>query len=127
MLTHEALRPIRRSLLALSLALALVLGAATLNPAAAVEPQGWDSGPDVTVFNYLLLILIIPLGLAIVITVLTLLPSLASKRGYEPGQAWRGEAQWFGGPTKGVKSADDVTPEQIESRSKDTGGTSANW
>ena len=61
------------------------------------------------------------------LTLLTVLPSLASKRGYEPGQSWRSDAEWFGGPTKGVKSADEVTPEQIESRSKDTGGTSAGW
>ena len=127
MFTHQGVPPIRRSLLALPVAFALVLGAGLLSPAATEEPAGWDTANNVSGYYYLMLLVIIPLGLAIVITLLTLLPSLASKRGYEPGQTWRGETEWFGGPTKGVRAADEVTPEQIESRSKDTGGTSAGW
>ena len=61
------------------------------------------------------------------ITFLALLPSLASDRGYEPGQSWRGESEWFGGRTKGVQTADEVTPDQVEASSKDSGGTSGRW
>ena len=50
------------------------------------------------------------------ITLLALVPLLISDRGYQPGQSWRGEVEWFGGPTKGVQAADEVTPEQIEAR-----------
>jgi hypothetical protein len=125
--THDAARRIRRSLLSLSVAVSLVLCAALVTPAAADTPTAWENAPDVSPLGFLLVLVIIPLGIAAVLALLTILPSMASDRGYEPGQAWRGEAEWFGGPTRGVRSAAEVTPEQIETRSKDTGGTSANW
>ena len=113
--------------LALSGAFSLVLGAAFLVPAAADTPAEWETAPTVSPLDFLLVLVIIPLALAAVITLLALLPSLAHDRGYEPGQAWRGESEWFGGPTKGVKTADEVTPDQVESSSKDSGGTSGRW
>ncbi len=125
--THDASRPVRRLVLALSGAFSLVLGAAFLVPAAADTPAEWDTAPTVSPLDFLLVLVIIPLALAAVITLLTLLPSLAHDRGYEQGQAWRGESEWFGGPTKGVKTADEVTPDQVESSSKDSGGTSGRW
>jgi hypothetical protein len=125
--THDAARLIRRSLLALSAAGSLVLGAALVSPAAAATPTAWDQPPKVSALDFLLVLVIFPLGLAAVIALLTVLPSMARDKGYQPGQSWRGEPEWFGGPTKGVKAADEVTPEQIESRSKGTGGTSASW
>ena len=134
-LTHDATRRQRpsrrpavgRPLLTLAVACSFVLAAAAVTPAAAAVPEGWETAPSVSALDFLLVILIIPLGIALVLTLLTILPSLTRDRGYEPGQSWRSDAEWFGGPTKGVKSADEVTPEQIESRSKDTGGTSAGW
>jgi hypothetical protein len=116
-----------RSLLTLSVACSLVLGSALASPAFADRPEAWEEAPDVSPLGFLLVLVIIPVGLAIVLTLLTVLPGLAGDRGYEPGQSWRGGAEWFGGPTKGVQAADQVTPEQIESRSKGTGGTSAGW
>lgn len=126
-ITHDLSRRLRRPLLALSVACPLVLGAALVSPAAADTPQAWESVPDVSPLGFLLVLLIIPLGLAAVIVLLTLLPSMAGDHGYEPGQSWRGEAEWFGGPTAGVRAADAVTPEQIEAHSQGTGGTSARW
>ncbi len=125
--THDSVHHIRRSLLTLAVACSLVLGGALLAPAAAAEPDAWETVPDVSPLGFLLILVILPLGAAAVISLLAVLPSMASDRGYEPGQSWRGESEWFGGPTKGVKSAEQVTPEQIEARSKDTGGTSAGW
>jgi hypothetical protein len=129
--THDSVRRLfpswGRPLLALSVACSLVLGAALLAPAAAEAPSAWGKEPDVSPLGFLLVLVIIPLGIAAVLVLLTLLPSMASDHGYEPGQSWRAESEWFGGPAKGVKSADEVSPEQIESRSKDTGGTSASW
>lgn len=116
-----------RSLLSLSVACSLVLCAALVTPAAADTPAAWEKPPATSPLDFLVVLVIIPLGIAAVLALLTILPSMASERGYEPGQSWRGEAEWFGGPTKGVTSAADVTPEQIESRSEDTGGTSARW
>ena len=125
--THDSSRPVRRLFLVLSGAFSLVLGAALLVPAAADTPSDWETAPTVSPLDFLLVLLIIPLGLAAVISVLVLVPSLARDRGYEPGQSWRGESEWFGGPTKGVQTADEVTPDQVEASSKDSGGTSGRW
>jgi len=105
----------------------MVLGAALVSPASADQPEAWQSTPDVSAFEFVLLLVILPLGAAALITLLTLVPLLISDRGYQPGQSWRSQTEWFGGPSKGVKAADDVTSEQIEERSKGTGGTSGNW
>ncbi len=104
-----------------------MLAAALVSPAAAAPPEGWTEDPPVSALHFIVIAFLIPLSLAAVIALLTIIPSLARDRGYEPGQTWRGDAEWFGGPTKGVKSADEVTPDQLEARSKDTGGTSAGW
>lgn len=127
MFTHDASHPVRRALLTLSVACSLVLGAALLSPAAADTPEAWESAPDVSPLGFLLVLVIIPLGAAAVIALLAVLPSLAGDRGYEPGQSWRSASEWFGGPTKGVRAADDITPEQVEARSQGTGSTSARW
>jgi hypothetical protein len=125
--THDFARAVRRLLLPLTGAASLVLGAAFLVPAAADTPSEWETAPTVSSLDFLLVLVIIPLSLAALIAVLVVLPSLAHDRGYEPGQAWRGESEWFGGPTKGVKTADEVTPDQVEASSKDSGGTSGRW
>ncbi len=114
-------------MLALAVACSLVLGAALVSPAAADAPAAWEQPPEVTPLDFLLVLVIFPLSLAAVIALLTVLPSMAFDKGYQPGQSWRGEPEWFGGPRKGVQAADEVTPEQIESHSKGTGGTSASW
>jgi hypothetical protein len=103
-----------------------VLGA-LVAPAVADTPSAWEKAPDVSPLGFLLVLLIIPLGLAAVISLLAVLPSVVSDKGYQPGQAWRGELEWFGGPTKGLSGADEVTPEQIERSSKGAGGTSGRW
>ena len=103
------------------------MSGAAFAPAMADTPEAWEQAPDVSALGFLLVLVIIPLGVAAVIALLTVLPSLATDRGYEPGQSWRGESQWFGGPTQGVTAADRVTPEQIEASSKDSGGTSGRW
>jgi len=104
-----------------------VLGGAILSPVAADRPAAWEEAPTPSLLSFLVVLVLIPLGLAAVLSLLTVLPSLASDKGYEPGQSWRGDSAWFGGPTKGVEAADTVTPEQIEAASKSRGGTSGRW
>ena len=126
MFTHDsARRRLRRVLLLLGAAW-LVLGA-LVSPASADTPTAWEQAPDVSPLGFLMVLLILPLGCAAVITLLVVLPSLASDKGYEPGQSWRGDTEWFGGPSKGVKGADDVTPDQIEQSSQGAGGISGRW
>ncbi|WP_123391278.1 hypothetical protein [Nocardioides aurantiacus] len=130
MLTHDSgrrARRVRRTLLAPAGALGLVLAAAAVTPASADTPAAWEQAPDVSVLGFLLVLVIIPVGIAAVVALLTVLPSMARDKGYEQGAAWRGEPEWFGGPTKGLGAADQVTPEQIESAGKGAGGTSAHW
>ena len=126
MLTHDSARRRLRPVLLLLGAAWLVLGA-MVSPAAADTPAAWEQAPDVSPLGFLMVLLILPLGCAAVITLLVVLPSLAGDKGYEPGQSWRGDTEWFGGPTKGVKGADDVTPDQIEQSSQGAGGISGRW
>jgi hypothetical protein len=104
----------------------LVVGA-LVGPAAADTPSTWEKAPDVSPLGFLLILAIIPLGAAAVISLLVVLPSIISDSGYQPGQSWRGDTEWFGGPTKGVAAVDDVTPQQIETSSQGAGGTSGRW
>ena len=106
---------------------AMLLAGAALVPASADTPANWETPPAVSGLDFLLVLILIPLGAAAVIALLTVLPSLAKDRAYEPGQAWRGQTEWFGGPTKGVSATEGVAPEQIEAGSRESGGTSARW
>jgi hypothetical protein len=124
--THDSARRRLRPVLLLLAVVWFVLGALAA-PASADTPQAWESAPDVSPLGFLLVLLILPLGAAAVISLLVVLPSFAGDSGYQPGRSWRGDTEWFGGPTKGVKGADEVTPEQIEQSSKDAGGTSGRW
>jgi len=124
--THDPSRRLLRPLLLLLGAVWFVLGALAA-PAMADTPTAWEKAPDVSPLGFVMVLLILPLGAAAVISLLVVLPSLASDKGYQPGEAWRGDTEWFGGPTKGVKGADDVTPEQLEQSSKESGGISGRW
>jgi len=124
--THDSVPRLLRPLLLLLGTAWLVVGALAA-PAAADTPEAWEKAPDPSSLEFLLVLVIIPLGVAAVISLLVLIPSLASDRGYEPGQSWRGDTEWFGGPTKGVKGVDEVTPDQIEQSSKDSGAVSGRW
>jgi hypothetical protein len=105
----------------------LLLVGGLLDAAGADTPQGWEKAPHVSGLQYLLVLFLFPLGLALIISLLVLVPSLAGDRGYQPGQSWRGESEWFGGPRAGVEAASEVTPEELESSSRDAGGTSGRW
>ena len=72
-----------------------------LSPVAADRPAAWEEAPDPSLLSFLLVLVLIPIGLAGVLALLTVLPSMASDKGYEPGHTWPGESAWFGGPTKG--------------------------
>jgi hypothetical protein len=82
-------------------------------------PEGWSDPDKVSWGHLLLLILGIPVGLAIVISLLVALPGLVKGEGFTGGHA---DGQWLGGPRKGtaeLADPDDTTSE--------AGGASARW
>lgn len=118
-------RPLRRAAVALSVG----VFAAVLLPSVAFAdtPAAWEDSPHVSGLQYLVVLLLIPAGLFVVISILAALPSMISDKGYEPGQSWRSEPEWFGGPRKGVEAADEVTTDQIAASESERGGTSGTW
>lgn len=126
--THQAQKSrtfARRAAVALSVA---IVGLVFLPGAALADtPATAPDAPDVSGLQWLVVLFLIPAGLALVISLLTALPSMISDKGYEPGQTWRSEPEWFGGPRKGVEAAEDVSAAQIESAESGRGGTSGTW
>lgn len=124
---HEAQsrKQVRRAVLAALAALVVVVGLPSL--ASADTPADWATDPHVSGLDFLVVLVLIPVGLALVISLFAALPSMIRDRGYEPGQSWRAEAEWFGGPRKGVEATDELSPEQIETAESGRGGTSGQW
>jgi hypothetical protein len=110
--------------------LALVVTSLTgiMSSAYADAPQQWQNNPPVSALNVLLVIVLIPAGLFALITLLVYLPSMSKAESYQPGQAWRGEATWFGGPRGGLEAVDTGAPAQIDAESRTSrGGASGRW
>lgn len=124
-MTNPQITPaVRRVTRALALAPVLLVGTAL--PAAAV-PSDWPEAPSVSALEFLLVILLIPAGLALVIALLAAIPSMRGGGStYQPGLAWRHEPEWFGGPRDGLEKADKSDRETVEA-SGERGGASGHW
>ena len=129
---HGLLRRAAR-LLALLPAVALAF---TASSAVADAPDTWPTAPSVSGVSNLVVLVLVPAALFAVITLLVYLPSMSRRNnGYQPGQPWRHEPQWFGGPRQGVDaleagSASGSAAGQAEHADQDgpgAGGTSARW
>lgn len=120
MITHRTERTARVALRAFiaSVFAGLVSVAAV---ASADTPAAWDDAPEHGAFGYLLLLFLIPLGIALVVTTLVLLPSMIRGEKHEEGDAWRSDDEWFGGPRQGIEAKDHA---EIGA---DRGGASGNW
>lgn len=118
-------RPSRRALRALVLTPAAVLPLLSA-PAFAAPPETWTDPEQVGGLDFLLLLVLIPMGLALLITLLTYVPSMVRGQKYTPGRAWRSESEWFGGPKDGLEAADKVDL-HAEGAQTDRGGASARW
>jgi hypothetical protein len=75
----------------------------------------------------LLVLVVIPLGLALVISLLAVVPSMIRGERYTPGLAWRNENEWFGGPKDGLEATDKTDPQALEAAEGARGGASARW
>lgn len=118
-------RAVRRLLRALALAPAAALPLLAA-PALAAPPESWPDPEPVGALEYLMVLLLIPLGLALVITLLAKVPAMARGEKYVPGRSWRNENTWFGGP-KGGLEATDKTELPTEAEAGERGGSSARW
>jgi hypothetical protein len=97
-------------------------------PAFADTPEEWADADPVSTLHVLLVLVIIPAGLFLLISLLVLVPSMARGDRYTPGHAWRSENEWFGGPRGGIEAADKSEPAAIEGvDDSGRGGASAHW
>lgn len=125
-MSHLDSKPVRRALRALAVVPAVAVTAVSA-PALAAPPETWPEGEAVGAFDMLLVIVLIPLGLALTITVLAYVPRLAKGEKYTPGLAWRNENEWFGGPKDGLEASDRTDPKALTGNESDRGGASARW
>jgi hypothetical protein len=89
-------------------------------PAMAEVPNGWAPDTDMSWGHLLVIIFAIPIGLAIVISLLVALPGLVKGEGLTGGHVAGG--QWLGGPRKGTSEL--AGPDSEHSQA---GGASARW
>jgi hypothetical protein len=115
----------------------LALGPAILvtsltSTAFAEAPSTWDDPPHVSPGYVILVLVVIPVALFALITLLVYVPSMKRGESYHPGQPWRSEPEWFGGPKGGVEAADRAPqPAAVgagpEGDDTSRGGTSGRW
>jgi hypothetical protein len=106
----------------------LVTGAA--GAAVASPPNTWREAPPVSPLHVILVLGVIPLALFVIITLLTYLPSMSRNAGYHPGEVWRYDPQWFGGPRGGVEAldaADEPAESPAVTAGPNRGGASGRW
>lgn len=114
--------PVRalRSSLRLSVPLAVTTAVLMATPAMADLPEAWETPETAGFLDHFILIAAVPVGVALVIALLTLLPALA--RGEKlSGHAAPVADEWFGGP-RGGKA--EIT---AAGAAKDSGGASGTW
>jgi len=88
-------------------------------PALADVPEGWAPETHMSWGHLLLVVLVIPVALALVISLLVALPGLIKGEGVTGGHAG---GQWLGGPRKGTSELAGPDTETSEA-----GGASARW
>lgn len=125
-MNHPNRTLVRRAARTLALTPAAVLLTA-VTPVMAAAPSQWEEAPAVSPLEVILVLVLIPGGLFLLISLLTYLPSMArGESSYQPGLAWRNEPEWFGGPRGGLERADNASPEALEAAGE-RGGASGNW
>lgn len=125
---HPQHTAVRRAARVLALLPALVVTCAT-GTAFAEPPEQWEDGASISPLHVLLVFVVIPVALFVVISLLVYLPSMSSGSGYRPGEVWRGESEWFGGPRAGAGSVDPSQQAAVGAgeRGSGKGGASGSW
>lgn len=108
----------RRAVRALAPAVAMLTLLVAAPAAVADVPEGWSQPDDVTAWQFLLVLLVLPLAAVAVIAFLVYLPALVRGEKVTPGAEV--EDQWIGGPRKDKA-------ELAGGQSQETGGASGRW
>ena len=121
---------VRRAATLLTLVPALLMTSLT-GTALADPPVQWENNPPASPLHVILILVVIPVALFALITLLVYLPSMGKGESYQPGQPWRSEPEWFGGPRGGVQAADRTEQPLSVGGSADhrdeRGGASGRW
>lgn len=103
----------------------LVTGVTLLaTPASADVPNGWSDPDPVNNFHALLVVCLIPVGLALLIAFLVYIPAFVKGERIAPG-AVGADDEWFGGPRQGT--AELAAPAAREAADTEVGGASGRW
>ncbi|HLZ37053.1 MAG TPA: hypothetical protein VKP64_04685 [Mycobacteriales bacterium] len=105
-----------------SLLLAVLLAAPAL---AATRDDGEEPGRGLSSGQALLIFIGVPLAVAVLLGLLTYLPSIARGPRYRPERTWTANPVWFGGPDDPEEALRLTSPEEIARTSR--GGASAQW
>lgn len=100
---------------------AVTVAVLTASPAAAEVPVGWSDPDPVDPTFVILIAVLVPLGLAVLLTAFVYGPPLARGESVKP-HAPQVENQWLGGPRK--SAGELAAPDGDDSQS---GGASARW
>jgi hypothetical protein len=119
---------VRRAARVLALVPAILVTTAT-GAAFADPPEQWDTDQGIPALDGLMVYALIPLGLFLLITLLVYVPSMSRSETYRPGEAWRGEPEWFGGPRGGVEATGKQDQPAVQGSTPDDrkGGASGGW
>lgn len=113
----------RRAAAAYAVALPL-LAVASASPAMAEShySDGESPGPGISVLQTLGVYVGIPLGIYLVLALLTFAPSTTRGPRYRPGSGWNADTAWLGGPKDTAGGTDTDA-----SRAHGAGGASGQW
>lgn len=105
----------------------------TASSAFADAPSTWGNDPKVSPLHAILVYAVFPIALFVIITLLVYVPSMSKSQSYQPGQPWRHEPQWFGGPRGGVEALEATqqpgahAAAPTEQAEQTRGGASGRW
>jgi hypothetical protein len=129
---HRQSPAVRRAARLLALTPAIVVTTAP-GLAFADPPAQWEDNPSVSPLYVLMVMVAIPLALFLLIWLLVYIPSMARGERYKPGQAWRSQPEWFGGPRRGVDALEGGEQQHAvgagasDEHGETRGGASARW
>jgi hypothetical protein len=98
-----------------------------LAPAFADTPAAWPAEPHVSGWDFVVVLLLFPLGVFVLVWLAVTIPAFRRSHGQASGEPWGDRREWFGGPRRGVDAADELTPAALAASEEKTGGASGRW